>query len=62
MKLNDLTTSRANNFRLLRLLAATTVFVFHCYALSDNWFEEPLFRLGHDLNLSALGSSVLPSD
>ncbi|MEO5701207.1 MAG: acyltransferase [Casimicrobiaceae bacterium] len=58
MKLKDLTTSRANNFQLLRLLAATSVFVFHCYALTDKWFEEPLFRLVHDLNLGALGVQV----
>ncbi len=53
--LGDRTPGRDNNTKLLRFLAATSVIVFHCYALTDTWTDEPLYRLTSDTNLGALG-------
>ena len=55
MRLGDLTDGRDNNFQLIRFLAATAVILFHCYALTDHWTDEPLWRLAPELNLSVLG-------
>jgi peptidoglycan/LPS O-acetylase OafA/YrhL len=55
MKLGELTAGRDNNFQLIRFLAASAVIVFHCYALTDHWTDEPLWRLMPELNLSVLG-------
>ena len=54
-RLGTLTSGRDNNVQLLRLCAAAAVLLFHCYALTDRWTEEPLWRLAHELNLGALG-------
>ena len=58
LRLGDFTGGRDNNFQLLRFLAATSVVVFHCYALTDHWTDEPLWRLTPELNLGALGVKV----
>ncbi len=55
MKLSALTAGRDNNFQLIRFVAATAVILFHCYALTDRWTDEPLWRLAPELNLSVLG-------
>ena len=55
MKLGELTDGRDNNFQLIRFLAASAVIAFHCYALTDHWTDEPLWRLMPELNLSVLG-------
>jgi peptidoglycan/LPS O-acetylase OafA/YrhL len=55
MRLGDLTSGRDNNFQLIRFLAATAVILFHCYALTDHWTDEPLWRVAPELNLSVLG-------
>lgn len=55
MRLGDLTDGRDNNFQLIRFLAAAAVILFHCYALTDRWTDEPLWRLAPELNLSVLG-------
>ncbi|HSV18096.1 MAG TPA: acyltransferase [Casimicrobiaceae bacterium] len=54
-RLGELVAGRANNIQLLRLVAAAAVLLFHCYALTDHWTDEPLWRLAHELNLGALG-------
>jgi len=58
VRLGDLTGGRDNNFQLLRFLAAGAVLVFHCYALTDRWTDEPLWRLAHELDLGSLGVKV----
>ena len=55
MRLGDLTGDRDNNFQLIRFLAASAVIFFHCYALTDHWTDEPLWRIAPELNLSVLG-------
>lgn len=55
MRLGELTDGRDNNFQLIRFLAATAVILFHCYALTDRWTDEPVWRLAPELNLSVLG-------
>ena len=55
IRLGDRTPGRDNNTQLLRFLAATAVIVFHCYALTDNWTDEPVYRLTRDTNLGSLG-------
>jgi len=55
MKLGALAGGRDNNFQLIRFLAATAVILFHCYALTNRWTDEPLWRLAPELNLSVLG-------
>ena len=54
-RLGTLVAGRDNNVQLLRLIAAAAVLLFHCYALTDHWTDEPLWRLAHELNLGALG-------
>ena len=54
-RLGELAAGRDNNIQLLRLFAAGAVLLFHCYALTDHWTDEPLWRLAHELNLGALG-------
>lgn len=54
-RLGARTAGRENNVQLLRLVAAAAVVVFHCYALTDQWTREPLYRLVPELNLGALG-------
>jgi len=55
MRLAALTAERANRFQLIRFVAATAVILFHCYALTDRWTDEPLWRLAPELNLSVFG-------
>jgi len=55
MRLGDLTGDRDNDFQLIRFLAASAVIFFHCYALTDHWTDEPLWRIAPELNLSVLG-------
>jgi peptidoglycan/LPS O-acetylase OafA/YrhL len=55
VSLGSQTQGRHNNIQLLRLLAACAVVVFHCYALTDRWTDEPLWRLAPELNFGALG-------
>jgi len=54
-RLGELTAGRDNNVQLVRLCAAACVLLFHCYALTGRWTDEPLWRLTHDGNLGALG-------
>ena len=53
--LGDYAAGRDNNIQLLRLLAATAVVFFHCYALTNHWTDEPLWKLAPELNFGALG-------
>ena len=55
MRLETLATGRANNFQLLRFAAASAVVWFHCYALTNRWTEEPLWRMTGEWNLGPLG-------
>ena len=54
-RLGDHVAGRDNNVQLLRVSAAAAVLLFHCYALTGRWTDEPLWRLAHELNLGALG-------
>jgi peptidoglycan/LPS O-acetylase OafA/YrhL len=54
-RLGTLVAGRDNNVQLLRLCAAAAVLVFHCFALTDHWTDEPLWRRAHELNLGTLG-------
>jgi peptidoglycan/LPS O-acetylase OafA/YrhL len=56
--LGALAHGRANNFQLLRFLAASMVVFFHCFALTDHWTEEPLWRMTRDWNFGALGVQI----
>ncbi|MCC7112797.1 MAG: acyltransferase [Burkholderiales bacterium] len=49
---------RDNNVLALRYLAAAGVILFHCYALTDRWIDEPLWRVAPPLNFGALGVQV----
>ena len=55
IRLSALAQGRDNNFQLIRFLAAMAVIVFHCYALTNHWTDEPLWKLAPELNLGALG-------
>lgn len=55
MKLAALTAGRENNFQLIRFVAATAVIVFHCYALTNRWTDEPLWRIAPEFNLGVIG-------
>ena len=46
---------RDNNFQLIRLLSATAVVLFHSYALTNHWEDEPLWQRIPELNFGALG-------
>jgi peptidoglycan/LPS O-acetylase OafA/YrhL len=54
-RLAALAHGRDNNFQLIRLLAATAVVLFHSYALTNHWTDEPLWRRVPELNFGALG-------
>ena len=56
--LADQVAGRDNNVLLLRYAAAASVILFHCYALTDRWYDEPLFAAFAPLNLGALGVQV----
>ena len=58
MRLSELARGRDNNFQLIRLLAAAAVILFHCYALTDHWTDEPLWRLAPELNFGSLGVKI----
>jgi peptidoglycan/LPS O-acetylase OafA/YrhL len=58
VRLGDHTGGRDNNIQLLRFLAAAAVMLFHCYALTSHWTDEPLWRLAPEFNLGALGVRV----
>ena len=55
LRLAALAHGRDNNFQLIRLLAATSVVLFHSYALTNHWTDEPLWRRVPELNFGALG-------
>ena len=55
LRLAALAHGRDNNFQLIRLLAATAVVLFHSYALTNHWTDEPLWRRVPELNFGALG-------
>ncbi len=54
-RLSTLAVGRANNFQIIRLLAATSVVLFHSYALTDRWTAEPLWKLAPELNFGVVG-------
>jgi peptidoglycan/LPS O-acetylase OafA/YrhL len=56
--LGDLAHGRDNNFQLIRVFAAACVVLFHSYALTDRWTQEPLWRLAPELNFGALGVKI----
>ena len=58
LRLGDLAHGRNNNFQLVRLLAAAFVVVFHSYALTGRWTQEPLWRLMPETNFGALGVKI----
>jgi peptidoglycan/LPS O-acetylase OafA/YrhL len=55
MKLDACTQGRDNNFKLIRFLAAAVVIEFHCYALTDTWLDEPVYRAIPELAGGTLG-------
>lgn len=55
LRLAALAHGRANNFQLVRLAAATAVVLFHSYALTDHWTDEPLWQRVPEFNFGALG-------
>ncbi len=56
--LAEASTGRENNVLAMRYLAAAGVILFHCYALTDHWLDEPLYRIAPPLNAGALGVQV----
>ena len=56
--LGDQTAGRANNVLAIRFAAAATVILFHCYALTDRWTDEPLYAAFPPMNLAVLGVEV----
>jgi len=54
-RLSTLAHGRDNNFQLIRLAAAAAVVMFHSYALTNHWTDEPLWRVMPELNLGYLG-------
>jgi peptidoglycan/LPS O-acetylase OafA/YrhL len=58
MRLSLLAHGRDNNFQLLRFFAATAVILFHSYALTNHWTDEPLWRLAPELNFGSLGVKI----
>jgi peptidoglycan/LPS O-acetylase OafA/YrhL len=57
-RLADVAAGRDNNVQALRLAAAVAVIVFHCFALTDHWTAEPLYRVFPETNLGLLGVQV----
>jgi peptidoglycan/LPS O-acetylase OafA/YrhL len=56
--LGEHTAGRDNNVLPIRYLAAAAVILFHCYALTDRWNDEPLHSAFPPMNLGALGVYV----
>ena len=56
--LADQVAGRGNNVLALRYAAAASVILFHCYALTDRWLDEPLYAAFAPLNLGALGVEI----
>ncbi|HQR09993.1 MAG TPA: acyltransferase [Casimicrobiaceae bacterium] len=54
-RLASLAQGRDNNFQLIRLLSASAVVLFHSYALTNHWTDEPLWKRVPELNFGALG-------
>ncbi|MEO8485733.1 MAG: acyltransferase [Betaproteobacteria bacterium] len=52
------TAGRANNVLAIRFVAAAMVILFHCYALTGRWGDEPLYAALAPMNLGALGVEV----
>jgi len=57
-RLADLAHGRDNNFQLIRLVAAAFVVLFHSFALTGHWTQEPLWKLAPELNFGALGVKI----
>ena len=58
LPLGDLAHGRDNNFQLVRLFAAAFVVLFHSYALTGRWTQEPLWRVMPETNFGALGVKI----
>ena len=58
MKLGDLAHGRDNSFQLVRLFAAAFVVLFHSYALTGRWTQEPLWRVMPETNFGELGVKI----
>jgi peptidoglycan/LPS O-acetylase OafA/YrhL len=56
-RLAALAHGRANNFQLIRLASAVGVVLFHSYALTNHWTDEPLWQHVPELNFGVLGVS-----
>ena len=56
--LGEHTAGRDNNVLPIRFLAAVTVILFHCYALTDRLNEEPLHAAFPPMNFGTLGVYV----
>jgi peptidoglycan/LPS O-acetylase OafA/YrhL len=56
--LAQVSAGRDNNVLAIRFLAAAAVILFHCYALTGRWTDEPLWAAFPPLNLGALGVEV----
>ena len=56
--LAEQTAGRDNNVLAIRFAAAAIVILFHCYALTDRWLEEPLYAAFAPMNLGVLGVQV----
>jgi hypothetical protein len=52
------TGGRDNNVLAIRYAAAASVILFHCYALTGRWLDEPLYAAFAPLNLGSLGVEV----
>jgi peptidoglycan/LPS O-acetylase OafA/YrhL len=57
-RLGDLAHGRDNNFQLIRLVAASFVVLFHSFALTGRWTQEPLWRVMPETNFGALGVKI----
>jgi peptidoglycan/LPS O-acetylase OafA/YrhL len=49
---------RDNNVLAIRYAAAASVILFHCYALTGRWLDEPLYAAFAPMNLGSLGVEV----
>ena len=58
MKLSGLAHGRDNNFQLVRFAAAAFVVLFHSFALTGRWTQEPLWRIMPETNFGALGVKI----